>query len=142
MPLIDVCCYCNVLSAVKEKKCGKGMEFYKQEVRIANKRNPQRNIRNPSRGRYFFPFSPPFTVFFSRILKIFLQLPLCNYGETNRKGERLAVVQSDPVIGPGTSSSPAMQEVNKARLFLTMSAPSLFFQLTHRWSLYLTVELF
>lgn len=30
-------------------------------------------------------------------------------------------MQSDPVIGPGTSSAPAMQEVNKARLFLTMS---------------------
>lgn len=69
----------------------------------------------------------PFSVSFSRALKVLLQFSLCNYGKTNRKEARRAVMQSDPVIGPSTSSTPAMQEVNKARLFLTMSLHSVLY---------------
>lgn len=96
------------------------MHHKKDRMRMANK-----TYREPLET--FLEVFIPFSVSFSRALKVFLQFSLCNYGKTNRKGARRAVMQSDPVIGPSKSYTPAMQEVNKARLFLTMSLHSVLY---------------
>lgn len=104
------------------------MEFNgegKDKEMMANKTHPIENHQKPPWRSLFLFYL--LSVSFSRTVKDFLQLSLCNYGETNRKGARRAVMQSDPVIGPSTSSTPAMQEVNKARLFLTMSLHSVLY---------------